>query len=280
MLEFQLPQHVSHSAINSYIRCGKAYELGKLGVEERPAWWLLGGSAVHKATEWIDKGEWDEAPELAFHKAFQDEIVRTEQSYPDHSLWRKAGYGARAQGYEHWLIQGPRYVKQWADKRWEGAYGASFVELDVSRTLPSGVRIKAYIDRVGLRQGEWHFTDLKTGSTRPESDQQLGIYKPLLDAWINEHTEYTRHNIFGEDIHAYNYMFKDDAFYEMDVSNWTLATVDQIAQEWLHGIQSSVFLPNRGKQCGSCGFRDACYLESGDSNVTRQFDRLNPHYGK
>lgn len=276
MLEFQLPQHVSHSAINSYIRCGKAYELGKLGVEERPAWWLLGGSAVHKATEWIDKGEWDEAPELAFHKAFQDEIVRTEQSYPDHSLWRKAGYGARAQGYEHWLIQGPRYVKQWADRvfRWD------HIELDVSMTLPSGIKVKGYIDRASILHDHQTFSlfDLKTGSSRPESDQQLGIYSVLLREWYR--TQYGLPYVADYEAFAFNYMFKDDEFYEMDVSNWTLATVDQIAQEWLHGIQSSVFLPNRGKQCGSCGFRDACYLESGDSNVTRQFDRLNPHYGK
>jgi CRISPR/Cas system-associated exonuclease Cas4 (RecB family) len=273
MLEFQLPEHVSHSAINNYLRCGKAYELGKLGVEETPAWWLLGGSAVHTATEWIDKGEWDDAPEFAFHLAFQQEIERTLEVYPDDTAWRKAGYGARAQGYEHWIQQGPRYVKQWAEKNYRWVH----VELDVSTTLPSGVVVKGYVDRVA-RDGNdgWGIYDLKTGSTRPDSDQQLGIYKVLFEEFRSP-----KDLEFGTGTtRAFNYMFKDDEFYEMDVSKWTLHTVDQIAQEWLHGIQSSVFLPNRGKQCGSCGLSSACYLASGDSNITRRFDRLNPHHGK
>lgn len=265
MIEFELPRHVSHSALNNYIRCGKAYELGKLGVQESPAWWLLGGSAVHKATEWIDKGEWDDAPEMAFHKAFYDEIIRTEQLFPNREEWRKAGYGARAQGYEHWMKQGPLYVKQWAEGpiNWEPRY----VEVDVTTTLPSGIVVKAYVDRMNNHGHHFEIFDLKTGSTRPDSDQQLGIYSVLV--------EYQ----FGIPVtQAYNYMFKDDEFYEMDVSNWTLETVDEIAQEWYRGLESGVFLPNRGKQCGACGLRDACFLASGDTELSRRYDRLNPNF--
>jgi len=276
MIEFEVPKHVSHSAINNYLRCGKAYELGKLGVQESPAWWLLGGSAVHKATEWIDKGEWDDAPEMAFHKAFYDEIIRTEQSFPDRNEWRKAGYGARAQGYEHWLEQGPRYVKQWA------SHGALFseVEYDVSTTLPSGIKIKAYVDRVEVSPEGVDVIDLKTGSTRPDSDQQLGIYSVLTLHKLNQDTKYTVPDMrVGHQLHgAYNYMFKDDEFYEMNVSNWTLETVDEIAKEWYNGISSGVFLPNRGKQCGTCGVARACFLASGDTVDTRSYDKLNPNY--
>jgi CRISPR/Cas system-associated exonuclease Cas4 (RecB family) len=272
MIEFLMPQHVSHSAMNNYIRCGKAYELGKLGVTEAPAWWLIGGSAVHKATEWLDKGEWDEAPEMAFYQAFNDEIFDAVDREPDQELWRKAGYGARAQGHDHWMKQGPRYVKQWAEryapKWWD-------VELDVSTTLPSGIKIRAYIDRVAFDGDHkvYEIVDLKTGSTRPDSDQQLGIYKVLFEhylAWNGYDME--RGTL------AYNYMFKDDEFYEMDVSNWTLETVDEMAQEWYRGLESGVFLPNRGKQCGSCGVSSGCFLQSGDSILTRKYDKLNPNY--
>lgn len=258
-----MPQHVSHSSLNSYLRCGKAYELGKLGVEEPPAWWLLGGSAVHRATEWIDKGEWDDSPEQAFYTAFDNEIFDAVDRESDQEKWRKAGYGARAQGYEHWMELGPRYVKQWADKGMDFEY----VELDVSATLPSGIKIKAYVDRLGLTPHGGVIWDLKTGSTRPDSDQQLGIYKVLTELKMN-HTP----------ILAGNYMFKDDEFYEMDVSNWTLETVDRIAQEWYRGLESGVFLPNRGKQCGTCGVSAGCYLGSGDTPTTRRYDKLNPNY--
>lgn len=276
MIEFQVPGHTSHSAINSYLRCGKAYELGKLGVEELPAWWLIGGSAVHTATEWLDKGEWDLSPEEAFYTAFYTEIVETEQKHPNKDEWRKAGYGARAQGYEHWMIQGPKYAKQWASRgqQWHQ------VELDVSTVLPSGIKIKAYVDRVRRISKHEGFVlaDLKTGSTRPDSDQQLGVYTVLLDLWLNRNS-HTR-KIGGGDIAAYNYMFKDDEFYPMDVSNWTLEVVDEIAKEWYNGISSGVFIPNRGKQCGTCGVSQACYLASGDTVLTRTYDKLNPNHGR
>lgn len=266
MIEFQIPGHTSHSAISSYIRCGKAFELKKLGVEETPSWWLLGGSAVHTATEWLDKGEWDEAPEFAFFLAFQQEIDKTLEKHPNQDEWHKAGYGARAQGYEHWMQQGPRYVKQWESRDFRWVH----VEVDVSTELPSGILIKGYIDRIA-RKGVDGFAiyDLKTGSTRPDSDQQLGVYKVLFE-----------HKYETEVSGAYNYMFKDDEFYEMDVSNWTLETVDQMAKEWYNGLESGVFLPNRGKQCGTCGVARACYLAAGDTVDTRSYDRLNPRHGE
>jgi hypothetical protein len=258
--------------MNNYIRCGKAYELGKLGVTEAPAWWLLGGSAVHKATEWLDKGEWDDAPEMAFYTAFNNEIFDAVDREPDQELWRKAGYGARAQGYDHWMKQGPLYVKQWADRvqTWQ------WIELDVSTTLPSGIKVKAYIDRVSRIGNLFEIVDLKTGSTRPDSDQQLGIYSVLLRSYISRSVA---RNMFEPiTIQAYNYMFKDDEFYDMDVSNWNIHTLDALATEWYNGLESGVFLPNRGKQCASCGLSAACYLNSGDTPTTRRFDKLNPNY--
>lgn len=254
--------------MSNYIRCGKAYELGKLGVQEAPAWWLLGGSAVHKATEWLDKGEWDEAPEMAFYQAFTNEIEQALEEWPDQGSWRKAGYGARAQGREHWMKQGPLYVKQWAEK----VQSWKHVELDVSTTLPSGIKVRAYIDRVNQIGILHEIVDLKTGSTRPDSDQQLGIYSVLLREYVQRTT--------GQwpTVSAFNYMFKDDEFYEMDVSNWNIHTLDELAQEWYRGLESRIFLPNRGKQCGNCGLSAACFLQSGDTEVTRKYDKLNPNF--
>jgi hypothetical protein len=74
-------------------------------------------------------------------------------------------------------------------------------------------------------------------------------------------------------------MFKDDEFYLMETGTWTLEAVDEMAKEWYDGISSGVFLPNRGKQCGTCGVSSGCFLQSGDSPLTRQYDKLNPNYG-
>jgi hypothetical protein len=51
-----LPAHLSYSALAGYTRCGKHYQLSRvLGLPERPAWWNLGGHAVHAATEAYDR---------------------------------------------------------------------------------------------------------------------------------------------------------------------------------------------------------------------------------
>lgn len=51
-----LPAHLSYSALTDYLKCGKQYQLSRiLGLPERPAWWNIGGHAVHAATEAWDR---------------------------------------------------------------------------------------------------------------------------------------------------------------------------------------------------------------------------------
>ena len=48
--------HVSYSAYKDWLACGKAYQLKRiLGLPEKPAWWNIGGHAVHAATEDYDR---------------------------------------------------------------------------------------------------------------------------------------------------------------------------------------------------------------------------------
>lgn len=48
--------HMSYSSLTSYLKCGKAYQLNRiLGIQEQPAWWSIGGRAVHEATEELDR---------------------------------------------------------------------------------------------------------------------------------------------------------------------------------------------------------------------------------
>jgi hypothetical protein len=50
--------HVSYSAFKDWLACGKAYQLRRiLGLPEKPAWWNVGGHAVHAATEAFDRGQ-------------------------------------------------------------------------------------------------------------------------------------------------------------------------------------------------------------------------------
>lgn len=53
---YELPPHVSYSALTTYLDCGWKYYLSRIEkVPERPTWYLVGGSAVHEATEVYDK---------------------------------------------------------------------------------------------------------------------------------------------------------------------------------------------------------------------------------
>lgn len=52
----ELPAHVSYSALNDWLGCGKYYQLKRvLSLPEKPAWWNVGGRAVHAATEAYDR---------------------------------------------------------------------------------------------------------------------------------------------------------------------------------------------------------------------------------
>lgn len=46
------PTHLSYSAIDAWLRCGKAFQLLRvIGVPEQPAYALAGGRAVHSCIE-------------------------------------------------------------------------------------------------------------------------------------------------------------------------------------------------------------------------------------
>ena len=53
---YELPAHVSYSALTTYLDCGWKYYLTRVEkLIEQPTWYLSGGSAVHTATELYDK---------------------------------------------------------------------------------------------------------------------------------------------------------------------------------------------------------------------------------
>lgn len=53
---YEIPSHVSYSALTTWLDCGWKYFLTRMVKEkERPTWYLVGGSAVHAATEAYDK---------------------------------------------------------------------------------------------------------------------------------------------------------------------------------------------------------------------------------
>jgi hypothetical protein len=61
------PEYISYSQYETYLSCGEKYRLSRIEqVPEQPAWYLIGGSAVHEATEAYDKALWKDQHELPF----------------------------------------------------------------------------------------------------------------------------------------------------------------------------------------------------------------------
>src|SRR5690348_5812631 len=59
MVVYEVPAHMSHSQSSNLLGeyCGAAYWYGRvLGKPERPGWAMLGGSALHEASETWDWG--------------------------------------------------------------------------------------------------------------------------------------------------------------------------------------------------------------------------------
>lgn len=51
-----MPAHLSYSQFDTFLSCGEKYRLTKIvEVPEKPAWFLIGGTAVHEATEVYDR---------------------------------------------------------------------------------------------------------------------------------------------------------------------------------------------------------------------------------
>jgi hypothetical protein len=56
---YELPSHVSYSSLSTWLDCGWKYYLSRIvNEDETPAWYLVGGSALHAATEDYDRILW------------------------------------------------------------------------------------------------------------------------------------------------------------------------------------------------------------------------------
>ena len=200
---FEIPEHISYSALSTYVDCGQKYYLTRVvKVSETPAWYFIGGNAVHTASEEIDNN-WSFYDEQAtantkssdllwsdlFRKEWDKHLKENAERYPDVPVSEYKAGGRTSQAYPNkedsrwWLDKGPDMVKNWYLWRknnpmtiWtpEGADPA--VELGIELPV-NNYTLRMFIDRVFVTPtGEMVVLDLKSGSRTPASDLQLGIY--------------------------------------------------------------------------------------------------------
>lgn len=275
--------HISYSGRNTLSECPKQYELSYvMGAPQRGAVWFVGGLAVHRATE-----EWDRAQVTGtkidlpsvWRTVFNEELDKARERDPEILRWQKAGVkkdNERGEDIPHWFaVLGPSLVESYMAWRsrsaweiWTTPDGEPAIELDIGGTLPGmdGVQFKGFLDRIfyDRRMDQLHLVDLKTGSRKPESGLQLGVYGaavqhrygipiPFGAAFMN------RHGTLAE---------------PWGLAKYTPEYVGKHFKQVYDAIQAGYFPPKVTRSCSRCGVAAACYANDGP--LSAQWDRDHP----
>lgn len=187
-------EHRSVSQVESIGDCGTRYALSDL---ERPAWWNVGGKALHRAVETINRGVAhpgaQDAPigrdtETLFLQAFDAEIADQHAATPEHpmSTWRAGDRGR--ENYDWWRVEGPIMVQRWVAwlsrmlvDGWTiatGPTGAPVIEYETRLDVGVPVPNLSIIDLALLHQQQnvLLIVDAKAGKSAPKDPFQLGVY--------------------------------------------------------------------------------------------------------
>lgn len=263
--------HLSYSALNDLLSCGKKLELNRLvGAPKRASLWLAGGLAVHAVTEEFDRCQAEGRrfdPAACWQAEFNKAIDRLKETDPDISTWRQK------ETVTEWMQLGPqlcvayfrwRQSSGWA--LWRTPAGELAVELDTSGMLPGcPVEIKQFVDRVFvLPTGGLFLVDLKTGSRQPANSLQFGTYAagilakygqvvPSGAAFMNRKGKLGR--VHDLTIHTPDYMGS------------VFAKADQ-------QIKQGLLVASPGGDCYFCDVASSCYATGGP--LAAQFDRDHP----
>lgn len=272
-------KHLSHSSKSTWQMCGKAFELSRVQkVPGLPAWWNIGGSAVHSVTEKYDRMKLM-GQERAFHLGsvweayFRKEIAEAEAVEPNRSLWRQTRRKNPPEGEAGWNQLGPQLAQAWIDWRrrvdweiWTTPDGQPAIELDISGKLPGcEMEVKAYLDRIFYDPALNHLwvLDLKNGS-KDADIAQLGTYRALVEV------KYGAVASSGVTFNAR----KGGLSGPQSLSTWTPQYAGLQFGRMATAVKGGVFIPNIDSHCTFfCDVSHACYAVGG-----AQAERWDPDH--
>ena len=249
-------KYLSFSSLESWLSCGEKYRLQKVvGVHQQQAWYLLGGSAVHEATEMLDTGVAG-TPELAWQAAWEKQIANVTDFTDVRAGGRVSKQYPNKEDHTWWETNGLDMVKSYA-QHMNTLLSTGWTLLGVETAFEiniEGVEIRGFIDRVMANpDGEVEVHDIKTGSHTPAWTLQLGVYA---------HGAYQALEVMPS-IGRY-YMARSGSLTPQ--SSLLHYTPDLLAQ-WFgkarEAIEAEVFVPHVTAMCGSCSVREHCVAVGG-----------------
>lgn len=255
--------YLSHSSLTTWLDCGERFRLERVvGVPQTKAWYLIGGSAFHTATEWLDTGEntnpidaWAKAWEQHYRQDIIDAGI-------DPATVRAGGRASKQwpnkEDSTWWALNGQQMVLDyvaWRDARLREGWqwfttpdGSPAVEVGIQVEFP-GILVKGFIDRVMVNpDGELLVIDLKTGSHTPASTLQLGIYALGVE----------RHFGVRPILGGYYMARKGELVDPSSLLHYTPDLVGAWFKQAKVGIENSIFIPHVTSMCGSCSVRPYC----------------------
>jgi hypothetical protein len=260
-------EHTSYSSLSTSLECPKKYQLTRIQkAPQTPAWWFLGGSAVHRATELWDLGEFHSFAEL-----LEEERAKALAVEPDESKWMSG----RDRG-EFWATTGPEMVVSYISWRerspwfiWETPDGERAIELDVSGRLPGcDLEIKAYIDRIfrdPMTNSLW-IVDLKTGKRAIKNPLQFGTYAALIK--VKYGIEVNNGAAFMCREGTIGTTFTNLAKYSPEYTGRQYAHLESVIKGGRYAAQLD--------SCFLCGVKDSCYAYGG--RLADRYDPDSPGY--
>lgn len=261
----RLPVHASFSQLGSWNRCQQAYCIEKaFHPTETPAWWFIGGTAFHEATEAWDNGTLGPACTLlaAYHAFIDEGIAEAVEREPDQSKWMAGGRRSKAypdkETEQFWRDVGPAWCQLYLDHQnandepiWESVEGCVGVELPFEVEL-GGVVVKGAIDRLRVTQGMLGVEDIKTGSGQ-SNEMQLGLYKVAVEIAFGESPTWGR---------FWNPR-KGGAQVPVSLDRYDRKLFDSMFGAFEKQRRSGVVIPNLGPDCERCSVKRFCSAYGG-----------------
>jgi hypothetical protein len=261
-------KYVSHSAMNTWLNCGWQYYLSRIvNVEEQPSYWLVGGKAVHEATEIYDLES-----ETTMFDSTAVFNMRWNANFADSDNGKEFRAGGRAskaypnkEDAQWWLDNGPKMVDFWVQFREDSGWklyelptGKVSVETELNFEI-QGVEVKGFLDRLMVSpEGELVVVDIKTSSKPPATNTQLGIYAILVEKILGVRP--TKGAYFLARTGELTPPVSLDMYTENRFGSWL--------NKFKLAVENDIFIPAPGFMCGTCSVNTACYAVNGkDSHL-------------
>jgi hypothetical protein len=255
--------------------CGYKVKLRKvLHAPEIPGWALIGGKAVHSATEakdFLRFGIKTDKP-TTFMGAFEEEIAyaKKQEGCPPEEEWHAAGRATKEKPNKEdrkwWEANGQGLCDAW--DRWLDRVPMEIAMFDGKPAIEmsfedefAGVPVIGFIDRILVdRDGVLQIVDEKSGSRKPKETGQLKTYARAIERKLGLATGAIAFGSF--------FMNREGAA-TVPVPLTVDDTLNYRYTEAWKAAQAGIFLPNVGFGCPSCSVRKSCQFFSGDDVAER-----------